>query len=170
MTRATIIGLPLLIILVVTQSTLLPVIRLWDQIPQLLVLSAISWGMLRGFNEGFLWAFMAGFLLDLFSVTPIGINSLSTMAAVTIAIFITNTLPARRFWVPAVIGALCATLYLFLALALTFFSPFGSRAPFLPDIGLYFFVQFVFMLPVYWGLFLINRYFPSLEPPETVNR
>lgn len=150
--------------MVVFQSTFLSIIRFLDQTPLLLVLGAIAWGMIRGPYEGLVWAFVAGFLLDLFSIAPWGVNTLAMIGAMLLAVFIVSTLSPRRFWLPAVIGGLCAVVFLFLSVALIFLTPFGNRGPNIPNIGTFFFVQSVTMLPIYWGLYFLDRLVPQITP------
>ena len=51
-------------------------------LPGIVLVVVVCWGILRGMDEGLLWAFIAGLLLDLFSGWPFGT---STVALVTTA-------------------------------------------------------------------------------------
>jgi len=58
------------------QSSLLPHLSRGGLKPDLVVMLVISWGLLRGVQEGLLWAFIGGLALDLLSATPLGLSAL----------------------------------------------------------------------------------------------
>lgn len=58
------------------QSSFLPHLSWGGLKPDLVVTLVISWGLLRGANEGLLWALVGGLALDLLSATPLGLSSL----------------------------------------------------------------------------------------------
>jgi rod shape-determining protein MreD len=51
-------------------------------IPGLVLVTVVNWGILRGTDEGMLWAFIGGLCLDVFSSWPLGT---STVALVIVA-------------------------------------------------------------------------------------
>jgi rod shape-determining protein MreD len=110
--------IPLMVVLTILQSTLLPQFPIFGVTPQLWLLATIAWALLRGWQEGIIWAFVAGLFVDLFSVTPLGVTSLSLMAAVGVVVLLQRNLPAYRVVIPViltVIGTLFFWLvYLFL--------------------------------------------------------
>ena len=67
---AVLIGLALL------QSTVVPRIRLLGVHPDLMLMVVTSWSLLRGAEEGMLWALLGGIPLDLFSGAPFGVYTL----------------------------------------------------------------------------------------------
>jgi len=50
--------------------------------PSIVLITVVDWGILRGVEEGLIWALLAGLVLDLFSGWPAGTN---TVALVTVA-------------------------------------------------------------------------------------
>jgi rod shape-determining protein MreD len=110
--------IPLMVVLTILQSTLLPQFPIFGVTPQLWLLATIAWALLRGWQEGIIWAFVAGLFVDLFSVTPLGVTSLALMAAVGVVVLLQRNLPAYRVVIPViltVIGTLFFWLvYLFL--------------------------------------------------------
>lgn len=68
---------PLLVIVALLQSTILPHLVIWGVFPDLPVVVVASWGLLRGTAEGSLWGFIAGLAVDLFSGAPFGSATLS---------------------------------------------------------------------------------------------
>jgi len=47
--------------------------------PDLVLMAVVVWALLRGSEEGMIWAFVGGFVLDLLSGGPLGAMSLSLM-------------------------------------------------------------------------------------------
>lgn len=62
------LAFPIMILLLVIQTAVLPRLPIWGVVPQLLLLAAVAWGMLEGLEEGAVWGFIAGFFTDLFSL------------------------------------------------------------------------------------------------------
>ena len=167
MNRSTLVAIPLLLILTIFQVSVLTIIPFLDQIVQPIVLCAIAWGMLRGLSDGLIWAFIGGFFLNLFSVGPWGAQSFALMLSTALAVWIVTTLPPRQFWMPGIIGGMCAVVYLLVLGALVQISPFGSHWQSLPTIGSYFVVQGAAMVFFYWLLFILRL---QLYPPEVTGR
>lgn len=113
------VAIPLMAVLAVLQTAVLPRFPIAGLEPQLVFLVALAWGLLRGLEEGLVWAFIAGLWLDLFSITPLGLSSLAFMAAVAGPVLLQGVLPPRRLPVAALMAALGTLVYLlFYAVAL----------------------------------------------------
>jgi rod shape-determining protein MreD len=69
----------LLILIALAQTTLSPRLALMGVQPNLMLLSVLSWSLLRGEKQGMLWAFAGGMLLDVLSGAPFGASSLSLL-------------------------------------------------------------------------------------------
>ncbi len=95
--------IPLMIVLTIVQSTLLPQFPILGATPQLWLIATIAWALLRGWQEGIIWAFVAGILVDLFSAAPLGVTSLALMAAVGVVVFLQNHLPLYRVVIPVIL-------------------------------------------------------------------
>ena len=95
--------IPLMVVLTILQSTLLPQIPILGVVPQLWLLASIAWALLRGWQEGIIWAFIAGLLVDLFSVGPMGVTSLALMAAVGVVVLLQRSLPEYRVVIPVIL-------------------------------------------------------------------
>lgn len=65
--------------LALLQSTVMPKITVLGVHPDLVLMAVTSWSLLRGSEEGMLWALVGGVALDLFSGAPFGIYSLSLL-------------------------------------------------------------------------------------------
>lgn len=79
------IGIPLFLIAALFQATVFPQFRVFDGQPDLLVVLVLAWSIIDQGQEGVAWAFVGGFVLDLFSGAPLGISSL---ALIPVAFFI----------------------------------------------------------------------------------
>lgn len=69
-----------LAVAVLIQITLLPHFTVAGVHPDLVMLLAVAWSLLRGPVEGVAWGFLGGLLLDLFSAAPFGVFTLALMA------------------------------------------------------------------------------------------
>lgn len=71
------IGIPLFLIAALLQATVFPQFRVFDGQPDLLVVIVLAWAIVDQGQEGVVWAFVGGFVLDLFSGAPLGVSSLA---------------------------------------------------------------------------------------------
>jgi rod shape-determining protein MreD len=106
------IAIPLMGLLAVIQTAILPRFPVAGVAPQLLFLVALAWGLLRGLREGLVWAFIAGIWVDLFSVAPVGVSSLAFMAALVATIPLQQILPPRRLLSAILLAGLGTLIYL----------------------------------------------------------
>jgi rod shape-determining protein MreD len=156
-TSTVILAIPLMLILTVLQTAVLPYFPLLGVIPSLPFLMALAWGLLRGVNEGVVWAFIAGFFMDLFTAAPVGGLALTYMIAVLAASTINEMLPQNRTIIPMFLAAV-ATVIQQLLYAI-YLSIFGYSllqvlaSSLLPTILLNAFL----ILPIYWLLYLVQR-------------
>src|SRR5262245_34011732 len=87
------VGLPLLILAAVLQSTALAHVRVLDGTFDLTLLLVLGWTLAGDWRGGMVWGVMGGLCLDLLSVAPLGTSAL---ALVVIAYF--ASLSEGRFW------------------------------------------------------------------------
>ena len=66
-------GIPILLLSAVVQSTLLENIRIFGGRPDLVLLLTVTWGIIRGAQDGAVWGFMGGIFCDLLSASPFGL-------------------------------------------------------------------------------------------------
>lgn len=151
------LAIPVMAILTILQTSVMPYFPLFGVTPSLPFLVALAWGLLRGTNEGVVWAFIAGFFMDLFTAAPVGGLALTYMIAVLAATLIKELLPENRTVVPMLLAA-AATIIQQILYAL-FLGIFGYNvlevisASFLPTVLLHTFL----ILPIYWLLYLVQR-------------
>ena len=65
---------PLLGLLALLQSSLLPPFSIIGAHPDLILLAVVSWTLQRGLTEGLTWAFVGGLWLEALSGAPLGLS------------------------------------------------------------------------------------------------
>ena len=159
MTRSVYLAVPVMMFLTLVQAAVLPYFSILGLTPQLPFLVALAWGLLHGTEEGVVWAFVAGFFLDLFSISPMGVTSLTFMVAILAATGIGQALPSSRVFLPAVLAGLSTLLTLFFQLLLLqLLGHLASlqTAVFLPSLAV---LHAGLILPVYWLIYTLDRIF-----------
>ena len=76
---------PLLTSVALIQGTILSRISLLGARPNLMLLVVLIWAVVRGIDEGLLWAFIGGLMLDLLSGGPLASITLAMVAAAYVA-------------------------------------------------------------------------------------
>jgi rod shape-determining protein MreD len=105
------LAIPLMAVLVVLQATILPRFPIFGVIPQFLFLLALAWGMIHGWQEGIVWAFVAGILLDLLSAGPLGVTSLAMLVAVGVASLLQKGFPESRIFMPVLLAFVATVVF-----------------------------------------------------------
>ncbi len=157
MSRTIITAVPLMLFLALLQTAVFPYFPVFGYTPQLPFLVALAWGLLRGMEEGVVWAFVAGLSVDLFSVAPMGLTAVTFMAGVSLATLIAEALPPSRLFLPALLAVLSTilslTLYFLLLWLIGFPTPLELIVSQLPVSILH----GGMILPIYWLTYLIDR-------------
>ena len=60
----------------ILETTIGPVVGVLGVIPDLVLVLVVSWGLVRGSEEGMIWGLLGGLSLDLLSGTPVGTHCL----------------------------------------------------------------------------------------------
>ena len=149
------LSLPIMALLMVAQSAILPRFPIFVIVPQLELLAALAWGLLRGPNEGVVWAFVGGLLVDLFSSGPMGATPLALMAAVLAVSFVQANLPPNRFLWPIFLGGLGTLVYLFSYYGLA--RLLGKSPAGLANLSSTILLHALFMIPIYWPLAALSN-------------
>lgn len=155
------LAIPLMIILGLVQTAVLPHFPFLGSTPQLGLLVALAWGLLYGIEEGVVWAFLAGIFADLFSISPVGVSALAFMGGITAVLWAARALPASRVFMPLILAGLTTIISFLINMLLL--RLFGTITDFrsitiIPSLTL---VNILAILPIYWLLFIINR---TLQP------
>ena len=143
------IAIPLMAVLAIVQTAVLPHFPIAGVEPQVICLVALAWGLVRGLEDGLVWAFIGGLWSDLFSMTPVGLSSLAFMAAVAAAIVLQQIMPPRRLLVAALMAGLGTFIYLLISLIVLGLLGHGVSAAGLAELLPLFVLHMVAILPIY---------------------
>lgn len=143
------LAVPLMAVLAVVQTSVLPRFPVLGAVPQLLFLVALAWGILRGLEQGLYWAFIAGFFVDLFSLAPMGISSLAFMVGVGVPVLLLPVLPPRRLLVAITLAGLGTLLYLAVYLVTLRLFGHGIAATGLLDFPPLIMLHLILIVPLY---------------------
>ena len=149
----------MLAVLAILQSTVLPLFAVGGAKPDLVFLVVVSWSLLRGAEEGIVWGFIGGLLLDTLSGGPFGVSSLALMSMSLLTGWGEMNLFRGHFLLPLAIIPLGTAIYY--ALTLILLNVFGQPLPW----GLTFlrvmlpaaFVNLVAMPFVHWFMTRMHR-------------
>lgn len=98
------------------QHVVLPHVTFFGAHPNLMLVTVVAWGLLRGNRDGLIWALVGGVLLDLFSLAPMGTATLPLL----IVMFLVGLLEFTAFrvviWLPIATVFVATPLYQILAL------------------------------------------------------
>jgi rod shape-determining protein MreD len=127
---AYLIGVPLLSLLAILQSTAISQIRLLDGRPDLMLLAIVAWGLTGRSLEAMILAAIGGIFLDLLSGLPFGFYAI----ALTIVAFLVSLMEGR-FWeahilMPLGVMLLTSLIYHLLGLLMLPLSGRGISLPF----------------------------------------
>jgi rod shape-determining protein MreD len=104
------------------QTVLLSRINLWGARPELMLLVVLIWAVVRGVDEGLVWGFIGGLIVDLLSGAPMG----ATVLALLSVVFLAGqpwgqglSSQVAQLLLPALVGVVVYHLVLLLVLAWT---------------------------------------------------
>ncbi len=153
------VAIPLLGLLAILQTAVLPKFTILGATPQLPFLVALVWGLLHTHEEGMIWAFVAGLWMDVFSISPMGVTALVYVIAVTAVLIINDAFPTSRLFMPILMAGLATVIaYLLNLLVLRILGNIDSfqAITFLPT---YVLLNSIFILPIYWVIYGLERKF-----------
>jgi len=151
------IAVPVMILLAIGQTAVLPRLPLFGVAPQLSFLVALAWGLLNGRKGGMIWAFTAGVFMDIFSISPMGLTALVYLAAVTAVLLVQEAFPTSRVIMPLLLTALATVIEMILyLLALRLLGVITSFQT-LTSLPTLIIVNTIAMLPVYWIMYSLQR-------------
>lgn len=156
-------AIPVMLVLTIVQTAVLPHFQLLNLSPQLPLLVALAWGLMRGINEGAVWAFIGGLFMDLFSITPLGVSALAYMAAVTAVLWAKEAFPTSRVILPVLLAALATIIFLIINLVLLRLLNVISSFQLVTTLWPLILINALVMLPVYWLIYGIVR---TIWPPR----
>lgn len=151
------LGLPLMVLLVVLQTAVLPLFPVFGLSPQLPLLFALAWALLGNPNEGLVWAFFGGLLMDLFSLTPLGLTALAYVLSITAVLWIERALPLSRVLLPILLAAMTTLVYIILFATLLRVSGRIDSLTAVVNLPILVPLHALAILPIYWLLLLLNN-------------
>jgi len=113
---------PLLAVVALLQATVAPHLIILGARPDLMLLTVVSWSVLRGMREGVVWGFVGGLCLDLFSGGSFGLSALVLMAIGFFSGLGETAITRRRIALPVVAVLVATPLHGFLYLALLYIT------------------------------------------------
>jgi rod shape-determining protein MreD len=140
-------------LLLVIQSAILPRFPVLGSVPNLLLVTAVAWALLRGPEAGLGWAFLAGIALDLFSLSPMGLAAFTLIITVLLVSILDQNIPSNPFLSPLFLGLLATVIFLLLQgllLQILGYAQLTIVIAGLPAQGV---VNAVAILPIYWLLY-----------------
>lgn len=153
------LSVPVMVLLTVVQTAVLPRFPILGLIPQLSFLVALSWGLLRGPNEGLVWGFVGGFFLDLFTIAPMGVTALSFMVAILAVTWIEHAVSSSRFFIPIITAVLATIFYLVVYLLLLRLLGIQTTIQAASSLSPVAILHGALILPVYWLMYYLDRIF-----------
>ncbi|MGD9049605.1 MAG: rod shape-determining protein MreD, partial [Anaerolineae bacterium] len=90
---------------------LVPSLAIWSVFANLPLLVVVSWGLLRGPQEGALWGFIAGLMVDLLSGAPFGAATVSLIVIGFLAGLGETTVFRARIALPMIVMFLATIVY-----------------------------------------------------------
>lgn len=113
-----------MLVAALVQATILPVLDV-PIFPDFTLVMLLAWSAMRGVQEGLIWAFIAGLLLDAIALDPLGANALALLPVVLLGV-----LASKRFFQSSLIVPVFATMVgaLFHALILLLVRSAGGTA------------------------------------------
>ncbi|MBI2864549.1 MAG: rod shape-determining protein MreD [Chloroflexi bacterium] len=74
------LAVPVLVVAGILQATMLPHVVLLNVKPDLVLLLVVTWGTIRGSQEGIAWGLIGGLVLDLLGTGPFGAATVALVA------------------------------------------------------------------------------------------
>ncbi|MGD2163819.1 MAG: rod shape-determining protein MreD [Anaerolineales bacterium] len=162
---AYLIGVPLLALLAILQSTMFADFGFYDGRPDLVLLAVTGWALTGEGEQAMLWGFIGGLFLDMLSALPLGTSSI---ALILVAYLV--SLYSRRIWEVNLLMPLGVTLIasiLFHSIMLLALLLFGRQIQldyaFIRVILPSTFINLLLTLPISQGLAGLQR---RIYPPE----
>lgn len=158
MNRSLYVGILLMFLLAILQATMLARFPLVGIPLQPALLAAIAWGLLRGPFEGLVWAFIAGMLLDLFSIGPTGATALALMVTVLLLTRLKQMFPQNLILLPIALSGIGITTHLLLYGVIIWLAGRGHGQQLVSMLPGSVLLNMLLSVPVYWLLFYAERF------------
>ncbi len=151
------VAIPLMAVLTVLQTAVMPHFPVFGYVPQLSFLFVVAWTLIAGQQEGLIWAFTAGIIHDLFTIAPVGGTALTYMVAVLAISAVVDYLPNNRFLVLLVVMAVATLIQQTLYFLFLRIFGYGTTFPVMTQMLPMMVLNAVAIIPVYWLMASANR-------------
>jgi rod shape-determining protein MreD len=105
------LGIPLFFLAGIVQTTIMSRLEIAGGQPDLIVLVVLAWAILDKGQEGMVWGFVGGLVLDLFSTTPFGISSVALVVVTFFVSLAESQVYRESLILPVFLGGLGAAGY-----------------------------------------------------------
>jgi rod shape-determining protein MreD len=100
-------------------TSIAPYLRIGGAQPDLVLVFAVIWTVVVGFEGGVIWAFVGGLLIDLLAPRPLGSTAFALLLTVGVAALLGRIMVRGRYARPIIAVFLCSLMYSTLYLLLT---------------------------------------------------
>lgn len=121
------LGIPLLALAAILNTTVMAQFRLGGGAPDLVFLLVMSWALLADVREAMLWAVIGGLMQDSLSIAPWGASSIGLVAVAFVADAAFGDVSRRNVLIPPLVAAAGTVVYHLGMLAALRFS--GTSVP-----------------------------------------
>lgn len=143
----------------VVQSAVAPHFAIHGLKAELVLALVVSWSILRGSEEGLVWAILGGLFLDLFSAAPFGASATAMALTALLVSWMGPSLSRANTLLPLALAPVATAV--FNASSLTLLEAFGWNADWsfiaLHVIAPLAALDFLLMVPAYLALSAVNR-------------
>lgn len=152
-------SLPLIVIAVIVQATLLPQIRIFGGQPDLVFLMMLSWSLNGRLEQNLMWAFVGGGAQDLMSAAPLGASVLGMVLLAFSLEQIRQQVYHIGFMLAValvILGTILQKVVFMLVIGISGFAIYpleNLTYVIVPTIA----YNLVFMVPIYWVIRRIQR-------------
>lgn len=113
------LSVPVLAVVVIIQSTIVPEFRFGGAMPDLVYLFVLAWSLMAGFERGVTWALVGGVLQDLVSSLPLGTTALALVVVTfVVSLLVGEINPRNLIYAALIAGAGTAVMHLVTLLVL----------------------------------------------------
>lgn len=149
------LSLPILALVVVLQTTLVPQIRLWDGGPDLVFLCVLAWSIHAPLEESVAWALVGGIMQDLMSVAPLGMSSIGLV----LIVFAVHSIARQvnRVGIIILAGLVLAGSLFQQMMVWSLFAVWGFQVNLVDDFGFVIVPTIIYNLALIWPVYAILR-------------
>ncbi|HEX3051503.1 MAG TPA: rod shape-determining protein MreD [Aggregatilineaceae bacterium] len=104
-------GIPVLMLAVLLNATLMPVFRLGGGTPDLVFMLVVSWALLADLRSAMVWAIIGGVLQDTLSIVPLGTSALGLVLVVFGSDLVFGQIQRRNILIPPLVAAVGTVIY-----------------------------------------------------------